>query len=157
MSSSSDKSDRKYAINRKALHDYLILEQLEAGVELKGTEVKSVRNGHISLAGSFARIKNGEVFLYNTEIPLYEYGGKYNHDPERIRRLLFHKKEIERLRVQIEQKGCVLVPLSVYMKNGIIKINLGLCKGKRMYDKRETLRRKAAERDAARAVARKFR
>lgn len=154
MTAPLKKSYKKFAFNRKALRDYLVLERFEAGIELRGTEVKSIRNGHISLSGGFAQVEDGEVVLHNINIPPYEYGNRFNHQPDRPRRLLFHKKEINRFQAQIEQKGYTLIPLSVYLKKGLLKIELGLCKGKRLGDKRETLRRKTSERETQRAIAR---
>lgn len=150
----SEKSYRKLAANRKIFRDYLVLERFETGIELRGTEVKSIRNGHVSLAGGFARVEDGQVVLYNINILPYEHGNRFNHEPDRPRRLLLHRREINRLQVQTEQKGYALIPLSVYLKRGLIKIEMGLCKGKRRGDKREALRRKMAERETARAIAR---
>jgi SsrA-binding protein len=155
MPASADKPpSKKLAANRKALRDFTVLDRLEAGIELRGTEVKSVRQGNVSLAGSFVKIEDGQVMLYHVTIPPYEQGNRFNHDPDRPRRLLLHRREIERLRVQLEQKGLSAIPLSVYLKRGsLVKLELGLCRGKRQADKRETLRRKTAEREADRAVA----
>ena len=155
MRSSPDKSYRKLATNRKARRDYFVLERHEAGIELLGTEVKSVRAGHLSLAGAFARVEKREVVLYHVNIQPYEYGNRFNHEPDRPRRLLFHRREINRLQVQIEQKGHSLVPRSVYLKKGKVKIELGVCRGKTRGDKRETLRRKTADREAAREMAKR--
>jgi len=152
-----EKSYRKVAANRKALRDYFVLERHEAGIELRGTEVKSIRQGHVSLSGSYARIEDGRVTLYGLNILPYDHGNRFNHDPDRPRRLLFHRKEIGKLCVETEQKGHALVPLSVYFKRGLVKVEMGLCKGKQQSDKRETLRRRTAEREAAREIARKGR
>ncbi|MDP6525762.1 MAG: SsrA-binding protein SmpB [Kiritimatiellia bacterium] len=151
---SPGKSSNRIASNRRALHDYSVLERIEAGVELKGTEVKSLRAGHVSMTGCFARIDAGEVFLQGFNIPAYEHGNRFNHDSDRPKRLLLHRKEITRLQVQTEQKGLSVIPLNVYLRRGKIKVELGVCKGKRKYDKRETLRRRTADRDAKRAMAR---
>lgn len=151
---SPGKSSNRIASNRRALHGYSVLERIEAGVELKGTEVKSLRAGHVSLSGCFARIDAGEVFLQGFSIPAYEHGNRFNHDPDRPKRLLLHKKEIISLQVQTEQKGLSVIPLNVYLRRGKIKVELGVCRGKRLYDKRETLRRRTADRDAKRAMAR---
>lgn len=151
---SREKSYTKVAVNRKALHDYFVVERFEAGIALLGTEVKSIRNGNISLVGGFARLEDGDVLLYNLNIPPYKHGNRFNHDPARPRRLLLHGGQIGRLRVQIEQKGHTLVPLSVYIKKGWIKVELALCKGKRLSDKRETLRRRQSDQETARAIAR---
>lgn len=155
MPASADKPpSKKLAANRKALRDFTVLDRFEAGIELKGTEVKSVRQGNLSLAGSFVKIENNEVILHHATIPPYEQGNRFNHDPDRPRRLLMHRREIDRLRVQLEQKGNSVIPLSVYLKRGtLVKVEIGLCKGKRQADKRETLRRKTAQREADRAMA----
>jgi len=157
MTASQEKSYRKLAANRKAGRDYSVLERYEAGIALHGTEVKSARDGHISLSGGFARVENGHVVLYNVKILPYEYGNRFNHESDRPRQLLFHRGEIKRLEAQTEQKGYALIPLSVYLKRGLVKIELGLCKGKTHRDKREVLRRKVAEREADRAISRRFR
>lgn len=141
------------AANRKALRDYSVIEHTEAGIELRGTEVKAIRGGQASLTGGFARIEDGETWLHGLNIPPYEHGNRFNHEPARPRRLLLHKKEIRRLQAHTERKGLSLIPLSVYLKNGRVKVDLGLCRGKTLRDKRETLRRKTADRDAERAVS----
>ena len=146
-------STRRIATNRKASHDYFVIERLECGIALRGTEVKAVRAGHVSLVGAFARAVDGSVFLQNMTIQPYEFGNQFNHDPLRPRRLLLHHREITRLESQTSQKGLTLIPLSVYMKRGFVKIELGLCRGKRQSDKRETLKRKTAERETNRAIA----
>jgi len=151
---SPGKSPNRIATNRRAFHDYSVLERIESGIELKGTEVKSLRSGHVSMTGCFARIHGGEVFLQGFSIPAYEHGNRFNHDPDRPKRLLLHKKEILKLEVQTEQKGLSVIPLSVYLRRGKIKVELGVCRGKRKYDKRETLRRRTADRDAKRAMSR---
>ena len=152
--SAQEKSAKPLAVNRKVRHDYFVIESYEAGIELRGTEVKSIRDGHISLAGGFARVENGQIFLRNVNIAAYEFGNQFNHDPIRTRRLLFHKKEVYRLQSQTELKGHTLIPLAVYLKRGLVKVEVGLCKGKQHQDKRETLRRKTADMEAARAVSR---
>jgi SsrA-binding protein len=148
-----DRSNRRVAVNRRALRDYTVLQRFEAGIELVGTEVKAVRNGEANFAGSFARVENDELMLFSLNIPAYEHGNRFNHDPTRPRRLLMHKREIGRLQGQIEQKGLSLVPLRLYFKGGWVKLELGLCKGKKQADKRETLRRKTLDREAHRAMA----
>jgi SsrA-binding protein len=150
MAASANSSGR-IATNRRALHDYFVLERFEAGIELRGTEVKSLREGHIALTGAFARVENGDIVLFGVNITPYEFGNRFNHVPDRPRRLLLHRREIGKIQVQVEQKGQTLIPLAVYLKRGLIKVELGLCKGKQAYDKRETLRRKTADREAARA------
>ena len=146
---------KNIASNRKAFHDYEVLERVEAGIQLQGTESKSARAGHVTLTGGYARIEGGEAWLYGARIAPYEFGNRFNHDPERNRRLLLHRKQIDRLQVQIDQKGCALIPLSAYYHRGFVKVELGLCKGKRMGDKRETLRRKTVERETERELARR--
>ncbi|WP_243298943.1 SsrA-binding protein SmpB [Bacillus litorisediminis] len=139
------------AQNKKAYHDYFIEETYEVGIVLQGTEIKSIRAGRVNLKDSFARIQNGEVFLFNMHISPYEQGNRYNHDPLRTRKLLLHKKEISKLIGETKEKGYSLVPVKLYIKNGYAKILLGLAKGKKNYDKREDLKRKEAKRDIERA------
>ena len=149
-----EQSGRKsVTTNRRALRDFFVLERLEAGIELRGTEVKSIRNGQMSMAGSFARVDGGQAWLDHLNIPPYEHGNRFNHDPLRRRRLLLHRREIDRLQAQVEQKGLALVPLAVLFRRGRVKVEIGVCKGKRQEDKRETLRRKTADREAERAIA----
>ncbi len=157
MSASSNQGFKRIASNRRALHDYHVLERIEAGIELRGTEVKSVRAGQVSLAGAHVRVEEGQAFLAGMNIAAYEHGSHFNHVPERTRRLLLHRREINRLAVHDEQKGHALVPLSVYLKKGRVKVEVGVCRGKRLTDKRETLKRKTAEREAERAIARQGR
>ncbi|BAD65536.1 ssrA RNA (tmRNA)-binding protein [Shouchella clausii KSM-K16] len=145
------------AQNKKARHDYFIEETFEAGIVLTGTEIKSIRAGKMNLKDSFARIKNGEAFLYNAHISEYEQGNRYNHEPTRPRKLLLHKKQINTLIGQTQQKGYSIVPLKVYIKNGFAKVLIGLAKGKKNYDKRETLRRKDAKREVERAIKERMR
>jgi len=153
MTTPSRKSYKKLSSNKKAQRDYLVLESLETGIELRGTEVKSIRDGNLNLTGSFAKTEQGQVILYGLNISPYEYGNQFNHVADRPRRLLLHRREITRLQVQSEQKGNALIPLSVYMKHGLVKVELGICKGKRQSDKRDDLRKKTADRDTARAIA----
>ncbi len=143
------------ATNRKALHDYFILETYEAGIVLKGTEVKSLRESKVNLKDSFARLKDGELFLLNMHISAYEQGNRYNVDPERTRKLLLHKREIYRLTGKINEKGLTLVPLKIYFKKGKTKIELALVKGKKLYDKRRVLKEKEAQREIARQLRKK--
>lgn len=145
----------RVATNRKAFHDYVVLDRIEAGIELKGTEVKSVRSGNVTLTGGFARIEEGQVVLYDIHIAPYECGNRFNHDPRRPRRLLLGRKEIDRLLGRVQQKGCALVPLTMYFRRSRwVKIELGICQGKQDADKRETLRRKTADQEARRAMRR---
>ncbi len=138
--------------NRKAFHDYHIIERYEAGMELKGTEVKSLRQGKCNLKDSFARVQEGEIVLHGMHISPYEQGNIYNHDPERPRKLLLHKREIRLLNAEVSQKGMTLVPLSIYFKRGIAKVELALAKGKAEYDKRDTLKQKEETREMERAL-----
>ena len=156
----SPKPGRQFlARNRKALHDFEVLEKLEAGIQLVGTEVKVVRDGKAGLAGAFAHIdkRTNEVFLDNVTIPPYDFGNRFNHDARRTRKLLMHRREILKLRAFVEQKGHTLVPLSLYMVHGRVKVEIGVCKGKAAHDKRETLLRRESDRDAERAIARHYR
>jgi SsrA-binding protein len=153
MSAKNDSTGR-LASNRKAFHEYHIEDKFEAGIELVGTEVKSVRSGQISLSGSYARVDGDELRLLNLNIPGYEFGNRNNHVPDRPRRLLLHRKQIEKLRGEIEQKGYALIPLALYLKRGWVKVELGLCRGKSQVDKRDTLRRQSADREISRGLAR---
>lgn len=134
------------ATNRKARHDYFIEETLEAGIVLTGTEVKSIRQGRLNLKDSYALIRDGEVFLDGVHISPYEQGNIFNVDPERRRKLLLHRHEILRLKRQLDQKGLTLVPLRVYLVRGRVKVELGLARGKKLYDKRETIAKRDADR-----------
>ncbi|MEE9260765.1 MAG: SsrA-binding protein SmpB [Candidatus Scalindua sediminis] len=138
--------------NRKARFNYEILEKIEAGISLKGTEVKSVRNKNVSIEESYAQIRNDEVFLYNLHISPYEQGNRDNHDPIRVRKLLLHRHEIKKLVKKVHQKGLSLVPLSIYTRKGIIKVELAVARGKRLIDKREAIKKKTIEREIARIV-----
>lgn len=140
------------ATNKKAYHDYHIEESHEAGMMLKGTEVKSLREGRANLKDSFARVENEEIFLYNCHISPYSHGNIANHDPLRTRKLLMHKGEIQRLMGKMMQKGYTLLPLKIYFKDGKAKIELALAKGKKQYDKREDIKK----RDAAREMEKAF-
>ena len=139
------------ANNKKAFHDYFVIESLEAGIELFGTEVKSVRNGRINLKDAWCSIDGGEIFVRGMHISPYDHGNIFNRDPLRVRKLLLHKREINRLYGLMKQQGYTLIPLSAYFKKGRLKIQVGLCKGKKNYDKREDMARKSANRDMERA------
>ena len=141
------------AQNRKARHDFFIEESIECGIELKGTEVKSMRQGKVNLKESYALVKDGEVFVQGMHISPYEQGNIFNTDPLRPKRLLLHKSEIRKLGAQVQRQGYALVPLDVYLKDGRMKLNLGVCVGKHLHDKRES----AAERDVKRDLARRVR
>ena len=144
------------ADNRQARYEYEILATYEAGVELKGTEVKSIRAGKVNLRDGFALIRNGEALLLNVHIsPHYTTGSYFNHDPRRTRKLLLHKEEIRKLVGQVDQKGLTLVPLRMYLKGGWVKVAIGLARGKKLHDKRETLKKTEAQREIQRAMHRK--
>ena len=154
--SSNRRSGRKFiAQNRKARHDYSVLDVFEAGVMLTGTEVKSLRLGRASLVDGFATIDDGEVFLRNVHIPQYEQGSWTNHEPRRTRKLLLHRAEIERLIGKTKESGLTLVPLSLYFSQGKVKVELALARGKRSYDKRQDLARRDADREVRRALGRR--
>ncbi len=140
------------AQNKKARHDYFVLETYEAGIELFGTEVKSIRKGKINLKDSWCSIENGEIFVNGMHISHYEQGNIFNRDPMRVKRLLMHKREINRLLGVTKQQGLTLIPLFVYFLNGRAKLEIGLCKGKKNYDKRETMAKRDAQRDMERAA-----
>lgn len=144
-------SEKIFARNRKARHDYHIDETYEAGIALQGTEVKSIRAGRVNLKDSYARVDKGELFLYNMHISPYEQGNIFNHDPLRTRKLLMHKMEIKRFIGLIKEKGYTLIPLKLYLRNGKVKVELGLARGKKLYDKRKTLQEKTAKREIERA------
>lgn len=141
---------KEIASNRKAFHDYFVLERFEAGIELAGTEVKSIRAGQVNLKDSYCTIKNGELFVRGMHISPYEHGNIFNKDPVRPRRLLMHKKEINKLNARVMQDGVALIPLGMYFKDSLVKVELGLCKGKKLHDKRDS----EAERESKRAIDR---
>jgi len=138
------------AVNRKARHDFFIEDEYEAGLVLSGTEVKSLRLGKINLKDSYARIKDGEVFVYQMHISPYPFAHYDNHDPLRTRKLLLHKQEIKRINAKVNEKGHTLIPLKIYFKAGKVKMSLALAKGKRQYDKREAIKRRDEQRELAR-------
>ena len=139
-----------FAENRKARHDYAVLETLECGIVLSGTEVKSVRRGGVSLAGSYGAVLKGELWLVGADISAYEFGNRFNHDPKRNRKLLVHSKEVRELKMKSEAKGLTLVPLKLFLKHGRVKVELGVCRGKALHDKRDALKKKALRRDLER-------
>lgn len=143
---------KSIAENRKARHDYFIEETYEAGIALQGTEVKSCRLGRVNLRDGYAQIEQGEIFLQNVHISPYEQGNRFNHEPLRKRRLLMHKGEILRLFGQVREKGYTIVPLRLYFKQGRVKVELGLAKGKKSYDKRDDIAARDVEREMARAI-----
>jgi len=140
------------AQNKKARFDYFVEETYECGIVLVGTEVKSVKAGNVSFADSFAEIINGELWMRNFHISEYAYSSVFNHNPDRQKKLLVHKEELKRIRRKVEEKGYTLIPLDFFLKHGIVKITLGICKGKKQYDKRETIK----ERDINRDLSREF-
>ena len=140
------------AENRKARFNYSVEDSIECGIALEGTEVKSVKNGQISFPDGFALIENGEVWLQNFHIAEYAFSSIFNHDPDRKKKLLLHKEEIKRLTRKVEEKGFTLIPLDFYLKNGRVKVNLGVCKGKKQFDKRADIK----DRDVKREIAREF-
>ncbi len=140
------------AQNKKARFDYFVEETYECGIVLVGTEVKSVKAGNVSFADSFAEIINGELWMRNFHISEYAYSSVFNHNPDRQKKLLVHKEELKRIRRKVEEKGYTLIPLDFFLKHGIVKITLGICKGKKQYDKRETIK----ERDINRELSREF-
>ncbi|MGQ9854086.1 MAG: SsrA-binding protein SmpB, partial [Candidatus Oleimicrobiaceae bacterium] len=143
-------SEKLIATNRKARHDYIILETLEAGMALQGTEVKSLRAGRANLKDSYAAIKDGEVWLFHVHISPYDHGSVFNHDPLRPRKLLLHRQEIRRLTTKLQERGLTLVPLRMYFKKGKAKVELALARGKRQYDRREDITRRDTERETQR-------
>lgn len=144
--------DRKVVTtNRKAFHDFIIFEKYEAGIVLSGTEIKSIRAGAINLKDSFCKIDDNEIFLYNCHISPYENGNRYNHEPKRTRKLLLTKKEILKMQTKVKKEGYTIVPLEVYFKQGLAKIEIGLAKGKKLHDKREDIAKKTQTREMQRA------
>ena len=134
------------AENRKARHDYTVLDTVECGIQLTGTEVKSIRGAKVSLAGAYGAVIKGELWLVGADIATYEFGNRFNHNPKRDRKLLVHAKEIRELKMKTEAKGLTLIPLKLYLKHGRIKLELGICRGKALHDKRESLKNKDIER-----------
>ncbi len=146
------KGTKQIADNRKARHDYFVLEEIECGIELVGTEVKSIRAGGVNLKDSWCAIENGEMWVKGMHISPYEHGNIFNKDPRRERRLLLHKREIMRLLGSVKQEGNTLIPLALYFRGSRVKLALGVCKGKKLHDKREDMAKKAAQRDIERAL-----
>jgi SsrA-binding protein len=141
-----------FAENRKARHDYTVLETIECGIVLTGTEVKSVRHGEVSLSGSYGAVLKGELWLVGADIAAYKFGNRFNHEPKSMRKLLVHAKEVRDLQLKTEAKGLTLIPLKVFLKNGRIKVDLGVCRGKQLHDKRDALKKKALRRDLERGA-----
>jgi len=142
--------EKVVSTNRKAKHDFHIEDSFEAGIALTGTEVKSIRNSRVNLKDSYAKVEGGELFLYNMHVSPYDPGNRFNHDPVRTRKLLMHKAEIGRLAGKVKEKGYALVPLKIYLRQGLVKVELGLARGKKKYDKRRDI----AERDRKREMER---
>ena len=144
------------SVNRQAYHDYFVDETIEAGLALTGTEVKSIRAGHVNLRGAYARVKQGEVWIEGMHIAVYEQGTYMNHDPMRPRKLLLHRREIDRLVGKTQTKGLTLIPLRLYFSHNRVKVEIGLCRGKKLYDKREAIQKRESERELARALKQRF-
>ena len=142
-------------VNRKAYHDYHILETVEAGIALTGTEIKSIRAGAVNIRDAYAKPEHGEMWLFNAHIASYQAGSYYNHDPNRPRKLLLHRRQIDELGGTVMQKGLTVVPLKLYIKNGVAKLELGVARGKRLHDKREAMARRETDRVIERAMKRK--
>ncbi|MDQ7779743.1 MAG: SsrA-binding protein SmpB [Planctomycetota bacterium] len=151
----SKEESKVVARNRKAFHDYEIMDRLEAGLVLRGTEVKSMRDGQVSIQESYAKIEHGEAFIVNMDISPYLDASIFNHEPKRVRKLLLHRREIGRLVGKTAERGLTLIPLSVYFKRGFAKVELGLAKGRKLYDKRQAIRDKEMRRDVSRSMSRK--
>lgn len=147
---------KQIAANRKAFHDYFVLERYEAGIELAGTEVKSLRAGTVNMKDCYCMVKNGELFVRSLHISPYEKGNIFNKDPVRARRLLMHKREINKLNARVMQEGVALIPLSLYFKDSRVKVELGLCKGKKLYDKRNDDAKREAARDIERTLKERY-
>ncbi len=158
MGEEKKRTSRNLTVNRRVSHDYFILEKHEAGIELVGTEVKVIRNGEAGLKGSWVNVENGELMLHQVTIPAYAFGNRFNHNSLRTRRLLMHKREIRKLQVASEQKGLSLIPLKLYLtRNGLVKVEIGVCRGKAQHDKRETIKRREADLEAKRSVSERYR
>ena len=147
-----EEGPRSVATNRKALHDYFILDRFEAGIALRGSEVKSIRAGQANLRDSYVRIKDGELWLVDAHISPYDQASRENHDPRRDRKLLMHRKEINRLDAKVQAKGLTIVPLRMYFSNNRLKVEIALAQGKRQYDKREAIAQRESDRQVRRAL-----
>jgi len=152
MATKPDAGEKLIASNKKAFHDYFILQKAEAGVALTGTEVKSLRDGKANIKDSYVIFKDSEAFLFNAHISPYSHGNLQNHEPERNRKLLLHRREIEKLREQVVEKGLTVVPLRLYFKGGKVKVEIAVVRGKKLYDKRETEKKRELDREAAVAM-----
>ncbi len=151
MAKKPDSGEKVIASNKKAFHDYFVLDKFEAGIALTGTEVKSLRDARVNFKDSYVEVKGGEAFLHGAHISPYSHGNRENHEPERTRKLLLHKREIEKLTGQIVEKGLTVVPLRLYFKGSRVKAEIAVVRGKKQYDKRETEKRREADREAAAA------
>ena len=154
MAAKTDAAEKPIASNRKAYHDYFVLQKIEAGIALTGTEVKSLREGRVNLKDSYVDVQRGEAYLVGAHISPYSHGNRENHDPERKRKLLLHRREIDRLQGQIVEKGLTIVPLRLYFKGGRVKTEIAVVRGKKLFDKRETEKRRELDREAAAAMKR---
>ena len=152
MARRSEGDSKQVATNRKALHDYFLEDTFEAGVALTGTEIKSVRAARVNLGDGFVQIRNGEAWLINVHISPYDFGNRENHEPRRERKLLLHRQEIRKLQSKVSERGWTIVPLRMYLKHGLAKIEIALVRGKRLYDKRDSVAERDAERELRRAV-----
>lgn len=142
--------DKTVALNRKAFHDYDILDTMEAGISLRGSEIKSIRAGAVNLREAFARVESGEIWLYNAHIARYDASGPFGHEPTRPRKLLLHRKQINSWASRMQEKGLTIIPLKLYLKRGLAKLELGLARGRKIYDKREKIREREIERELRR-------
>jgi len=149
-------NSKTITVNRKAYHDYHILESMEAGIALTGTEIKSIRAGRVNIRDAYARPENGELWLFNAHIAGYQAGSRYNHEPNRPRKLLLHRRQIDELSGMSTQKGLTLVPLKLYIKRGIAKLELGVARGKKLHDKRDAIARRESDREIERALKREI-
>jgi SsrA-binding protein len=147
-----DSGEKLIASNKKAYHDYFVLQKFEAGIALTGTEVKSLRDGKANLKDSYVNFEKGEAYLYSAHISPYTHGNRENHDPERRRKLLLHRNELEKLFAQLVEKGLTIVPLRLYFKKGRVKVEIAVVRGKKLYDKRETIKNRELDREAAAAI-----
>ena len=152
MAAKNPKAEKLIASNKRAFHEYHVLDKVEAGLALTGTEVKSLRDGAANLKDSYVTFKNGEAFLFGAHISPYTHGNRENHEPDRTRKLLLHRREIEKLHVQVAEKGLTVVPLRLYFKGGKVKAEIGVVRGKKLYDKRETEKKRELDREAAAAM-----
>jgi SsrA-binding protein len=152
MAAKPDSGEKLIASNKKALHDYFVVQKLEAGIALTGTEVKSLREGKVNLKDSYVTLKDGEAFLFGAHISPYSHGNLENHDPERTRKLLLHRRELEKLKKETTEKGLTVVPLRLYFRGAKVKAEIAVVRGKKQYDKRETEKKREADRETAAAI-----